>query len=120
MRSRRIGSLYLLPSLRSGGRLRRRVECCLVGLSPSQAARRRFARRASMCESSPSYGCEVRVSQVGAGHSAAAYSFARRSSCALIATMTVLADIRTAANAGGSRMPREARTPAAKGIATML
>jgi hypothetical protein len=48
------------------------------------------------------------------------YSLARRSSCALIATMTVLADISTAANAGGSRIPLDARTPAAKGIATML
>ena len=52
--------------------------------------------------------------------SAVHYSFARRSSCALIATMTVLADMRTAANAGGSRMPCLARTPAANGIATML
>ena len=41
MRSRRIGSLYLLPSLRSGGRLRRHVECCLVGLSLGQTAARR-------------------------------------------------------------------------------
>jgi len=48
------------------------------------------------------------------------YSRARRNSCALMATMTVLADIRTAAKAGGSRMPCEASTPAAKGIATML
>ncbi len=48
------------------------------------------------------------------------YSLARRSSCALIATMTVLADIRTAAKAGGRRMPCGARTPAASGIATML
>jgi hypothetical protein len=48
------------------------------------------------------------------------YSWARRSNCALIATMTVLADIRTAAIAGGRRMPCGARTPAANGIATML
>jgi len=48
------------------------------------------------------------------------YNLARRKSCALMATMTVLADIRTAATAGGRRMPREARTPAANGIATML
>ena len=60
-------------------------------------------------------------SQVGArGHGATAYSLARRSSCALTATMTVLADISTAANAGGRRMPCVARTPAANGIATML
>ena len=60
-------------------------------------------------------------SQVGArGHSAEAYSLARRSSCALIATMTVLADMSTAANAGGRRMPCVARIPAANGIATML
>ena len=51
---------------------------------------------------------------------AEAYRRARRSSCALTATMTVLADIRTAANAGGRRIPCAARTPAASGIATML
>ena len=49
-----------------------------------------------------------------------AYKLARRNSCALTATMTVLADIRTAANAGGRRIPCAARTPAAKGMATML
>ena len=54
------------------------------------------------------------------GDSAAGYTLARRSSCALMATMTVLADIRTAANAGGSRIPCDASTPAASGIATML
>ena len=54
------------------------------------------------------------------GDNAARYNFARRSSCALIATMTVLADMRTAANAGGRRIPCAARTPAANGIATML
>jgi hypothetical protein len=49
-----------------------------------------------------------------------AYNWARRSNCALIATMTVLADISTAANAGGRRIPCAAMTPAANGIATML
>jgi hypothetical protein len=49
-----------------------------------------------------------------------AYNSARRSNCALIATMTVLADISTAANAGGRRIPCAAMTPAANGIATML
>jgi hypothetical protein len=48
------------------------------------------------------------------------YSSVRRSSCALTATITVLADISTAANAGGRRIPRAARTPAANGMATML
>ncbi len=42
-----------------------------------------------------------------------------RMSCALIATITVLADIRSAANAGGRRHPRQARTPVANGIATL-
>ena len=36
------------------------------------------------------------------------------------ATMTVLADIRIAPMAGASRMPCEARTPAASGMATTL
>ena len=47
-------------------------------------------------------------------------SFARRSSCALAATMIVLADMRTAPTAGDRRMPHGASTPAASGIATML
>ena len=45
---------------------------------------------------------------------------ARRSSCALIATMIVLADISTAPSAGGGTMPQGASTPAASGIATRL
>ena len=48
------------------------------------------------------------------------YSSARRSSWAFRATITVLADIRTAANAGGRRIPREAKRPAASGMALML
>jgi hypothetical protein len=44
----------------------------------------------------------------------------RRSSCALIATMTVLADISTAPIAGDNTKPLDANTPAASGIATML
>jgi len=47
-------------------------------------------------------------------------SGARRSSCALMATITVLADMRIAAIAGESTMPRDASTPAASGMATML
>ena len=47
-------------------------------------------------------------------------SFARRSSCALIATITVLSDISTAPTAGESRMPARANTPAARGMAMML
>jgi hypothetical protein len=38
----------------------------------------------------------------------------------LIATITVLADMNTAANAGGSKMPCGASTPAANGIAMMF
>lgn len=45
---------------------------------------------------------------------------ALRSSCALSATTTVLADIRIAATAGYSRIPWLARTPPASGIATTL
>ena len=45
---------------------------------------------------------------------------ARRSSCALTATMIVLTDISTAPSAGGSTTPQGASTPAATGIATML
>lgn len=48
------------------------------------------------------------------------YSLVRRSSWALMATITVLADISTAPSAGDSTTPREAKTPAASGIATML
>src|SRR5262245_59771328 len=47
-------------------------------------------------------------------------SLTRRSSCALTATTTVLADINTAPTAGDSRMPCDASTPAESGIATML
>jgi len=38
----------------------------------------------------------------------------------LMATMTVLIDMRTAPNAGGSTIPHGASTPAASGIATLL
>ena len=48
-------------------------------------------------------------------------SLRRRSkSWALIATMTVLADISAAPTAGVSRMPQGYATPAASGIATTL
>ncbi len=47
-------------------------------------------------------------------------AMARRSSCALSATMTVLADMSTAPSAGPSSTPHEARTPAARGIAITL
>ena len=40
--------------------------------------------------------------------------------CALMATITVLADMNTAPSAGVSRMPHDARTPAARGMAKML
>lgn len=43
-----------------------------------------------------------------------------RSSCAFSATMTVLADMRTAPTAGCRTMPHRESTPAASGIATML
>lgn len=48
------------------------------------------------------------------------YSDVRRKSCALRATITVLADIRMAPTAGWSTMPHGASTPAASGIAAML
>ena len=44
----------------------------------------------------------------------------RRSSCALMATMTVLRDIRSAPTAGESTKPTEASTPAASGSAITL
>src|SRR5215207_9248262 len=45
---------------------------------------------------------------------------ARRSSWALIATITVLSDMRTAPTAGDSRIPWLASTPAASGMAITL
>lgn len=48
------------------------------------------------------------------------YSEALRSSWALIATITVLADINTAPTAGARTIPAHASTPAASGIAMML
>ena len=50
----------------------------------------------------------------------ASHSLARRSSCALIATMIVLSDMSTAPTAGERTIPHGARTPAASGMATML
>ena len=44
----------------------------------------------------------------------------RRSSTALIATMTVERDMRTAAKAGSRIIPLKAKTPAASGMATTL
>jgi hypothetical protein len=52
---------------------------------------------------------------IDAGHNSA-----RLSSCALMATITVLADMKTAPRAGVRRTPHAASTPAANGIATML
>ena len=48
------------------------------------------------------------------------YNLARRSNCALMATITVLSDIRMAPTAGESKMPTGASTPAASGSATTL
>ena len=48
------------------------------------------------------------------------YRRARRSSCALIATITVLSDIRMAATAGDRRIPYRISTPAASGMANTL
>jgi hypothetical protein len=48
------------------------------------------------------------------------YSRTRFRSWALIATITVLADISTAPSAGVSSTPRDASTPAASGMAMML
>ena len=50
----------------------------------------------------------------------APYNFVRLSNCALSATTTVLADIKTAPSAGVRRMSHRASTPAASGMATML
>ena len=49
-----------------------------------------------------------------------AYSTARRSSCALMATITVLSDMSTAPRAGVKRIPQPWSTPAASGMATIL
>jgi hypothetical protein len=48
------------------------------------------------------------------------HSRARRRSWALIATITVLSDISTAPIAGDNKIPWDASTPAASGMATML
>src|SRR5690606_33854469 len=58
--------------------------------------------------------------EAGVAEAGRHYSFAVRSSCALIATITVLADIRIAPTAGASSMPAHASTPAASGMARML
>jgi len=57
---------------------------------------------------------------LGASTAQPALRSTRRSSCAFAATMTVLSDISTAANAGASSTPRLASTPAARGIAKIL
>jgi hypothetical protein len=87
----------------------------------SQARRRkRLPLNSSVKTSSvsgPHFTCtfEPRV-QVPSIHS----SFARRRSCALMATMTVLSDMSAAPAAGERMMPFPARTPAASGIARRL
>ncbi len=48
------------------------------------------------------------------------HSLARRRSCALTATTTVLSDISTAPTAGDSTIPFDASTPAASGMARIL
>jgi hypothetical protein len=50
----------------------------------------------------------------------ASHSRQRRKSCALIATITVLADMSTEPIDGDRTNPYAARTPAASGIATMF
>lgn len=57
---------------------------------------------------------------LGVWRSYLGYSPVRRRSWALMATMTVLADISTAPMAGFSTTPQGCSTPAASGIATML
>jgi ubiquinone/menaquinone biosynthesis C-methylase UbiE len=64
----------------------------------------------------PDAAANSRNTPVVVGH----HNAARRSSCALMATTTVLADMRTAPTAGCSTMPWPASTPAASGIAKML
>src|SRR5207249_9392295 len=56
----------------------------------------------------------------GKSHKGSHHIRARRRSCALIATMTVLSDMSTAPIAAGSTMPHGANTPAASGIAKTL
>ena len=66
------------------------------------------------------WGASLRRAARSASTPPPVYNFARRSSCALIATITVLRDISTAPIAGDSTIPRPARTPAASGMATTL
>lgn len=95
----------------------------MVGRS-SHRNQRRSAPLGSACQRSNS-NCsiggpggvdEVRIAPAAVS----AQSCARLSSCALIATTTVLADMKTAPSAGVSSMSQRASTPAASGIATML
>src|SRR6267143_898237 len=70
-------------------------------------AGRRSARRRALAA-----GCRLHVTRN--------YTCTRRSSCALMATTRVLANISTAPIAGDRTNPYRASTPAASGIATML
>src|SRR6266545_309622 len=73
----------------------------------------------SRAEAPPKAEALLRGSQASKTYQPARFG-SRRSSCAFRATTTVLADIRSAPTAGASRMPSEARAPAASGIATTL
>src|SRR6267143_699955 len=74
---------------------------------PLRRAGRRSARRRALAA-----GCRLHVTRN--------YTCTRRSSCALMATTRVLANISTAPIAGDRTNPYRASTPAASGIATML
>ena len=65
-------------------------------------------------------GRAVRSSTRARWTHSAAHNFTRRSSCALTATTTVLADMSTAPSAGVSTTPQANATPAARGMATTL
>jgi len=65
------------------------------------------------------YSTAMRVA-LRSHHGSVDQSSALRSSCALMATMTVLADISTAPTAGDSTNPQRASSPAASGMAMTL
>ena len=83
----------------------------------SQAVKGRAVRRCAAPEPRGAIADTIHVPDTS-GQSC--YSRARRNSWALSATMTVLADMSTAPIAGDKTIPRDASTPAASGIATML
>ena len=69
-------------------------------LAPQKSLSDRANHSARITGREHGFGHVSRHDATGANH-----RLARRSNCALIATITVLADISTAATAGGKRMP---------------